>query len=42
MKQAFEIIDDLLKPVDESHDYFQKKKTIVTRIGHAEWYFKRG
>jgi len=26
MKQAFEIIDDLLKPVDESHDYFKKQQ----------------
>jgi len=26
MKQAFEIIDDLLKPVDESHDFFKKQQ----------------
>jgi len=26
MKQAFEIIDNLLKPVDESHDFFKKQQ----------------
>ena len=28
MKQTFEIIDDLLKPVDESHDYLKKKQQL--------------